>query len=81
MRWADRSQLPEDEAEQGAGGGDDHIVDGGGENASAQGRTLQRDVDAWTLLHFGLLGRLDGDSAESRRRWNNIRRFQDAGTG
>ena len=63
-RRTDRCHLPEDESEQSAGGRDDDAVDGGGENAPSQGRTLQRDIDARTFLHFRLPGRLDRDSAQ-----------------
>ncbi len=59
---------------------DDDAVDGGGENAPRQGCTLQGDIDARTFLHFRPLGRLDRDSAQSRRRRDYFRGFQNAGT-
>ena len=80
LRRTDGSQLPENEAEERAGGRDDHIVDGGRENAPPQGRTLQRDINTRTFLHIRLLSRLNRDSAKSRRRRDHFRRFQDART-
>ena len=77
-RWTDVGQLPENEAEKGAGCHNDQIIDNCREHSPLQCRGLQRYIYSGTLLLSRLLDRFDRDSAQRRGRWENFWNFQDA---